>query len=361
MLDAVGVVVSYTVLLIPVVILHEVGHLLAAKVTGTWVREFGLGLRPRILKLFKWGETVFSLNALLPLGGFCDMTAEEGEEPPNGLTSMDEQPPLTRIIVVAAGPLLNLALAFLLAIGLFMVGTPQIEKSDIFITSVVPDSPASDLGLETGDEIVSINGVEIDTPGILAREIQKGGDLDLRYIQEEGGVKEGVTSPNDEGLIGIRFEARNVEISMKPRRFLEATRAGTFYFLRMVKRIVLLPVIVVQDNSESLSFQGLWSVGKSSQDVIQESVERNTLYPLFLFAFVINAGLGVLNLYPIPALDGGHVMFALVEIIRGGKRVNRKTETIITRAFYYAVIALSIWLTVRDFIVGTQEINLFPG
>ncbi len=192
-------IIAFALVLIPAVIIHEFGHLLAAKAAGITILEFGIGFPPRALKLFRWGETEFTLN-WIPLGGFVlplgedfvkpvseeqvqrdkvklearysedqakEKSADEAAERVRKIAkpmSVNEAKPLSRILFMAGGALANFVSAFLLFIVIALIGLPQFAGARVTVAYVTPDSPAAVAGLQARDVIEKLNGENFNTP-----------------------------------------------------------------------------------------------------------------------------------------------------------------------------------------------------
>ena len=156
------IIIAFIVLLVIVVSLHELGHFLTAKRLGVKIEEFGIGLPPRIFGI-KRGETIYSLNAI-PLGAFVKT---HGEDDPTVPRSLASKGPWSRLAIYAAGPLVNILLAFILLSAFLMVPTNVISGNGVMVCSVVSDSPAQAADIEPGDIILEMNGKPIHKDGEL--------------------------------------------------------------------------------------------------------------------------------------------------------------------------------------------------
>ncbi|OQA16774.1 MAG: Regulator of sigma-W protease RasP [Chloroflexi bacterium ADurb.Bin360] len=329
-----GMVVGFLVALVPLIIVHELGHMFTAKALGVWVREFGIGFPPRILKLFQWQETEFTLN-WLPLGGFALMEGEAqmAEVEPGVIEvktpeqlahaaeaqrhSLFAQPPLRRLPIFFSGPLTNIILAWLLAIAIY------IPARQVRISAVAPNSPAELAGIQAGDAIVSIGeqpvmGVQtvIDFVGA-----HLGVEIPLTVRRDNVDVALSLTPranpPEGEGAIGIGLYEDIVSRDIQKVPFTQSIALGTRAFIDAVRQIARLPIDLISGVLPWAVARpiGIINISRLSYEVIQLSAESKTLIPILGLLMSVSLSLGIFNLLPVPALDGGHMLFTVVELV----------------------------------------------
>ncbi len=294
---------------------HELGHFLAAKVMGVYVKVFSIGFGKKIAS-FQWKDTEWRI-AMIPLGGYVQMKGQEDFDPT--AVSQDEDSyntkrPWQRIIILLAGPFANFVIAFLLfwAIGL---GGPRVLLP--VIGQVVKDSPAYMAGLESNDTITNINGQPIETWEDMAKAISGSkGSIDLlvergQYIHNFTITPQMREAKNDfnetiqRRMIGIGASGASKELPVENAfgYAWEKTLWASTIIFGGVQRLILGDV-------PAKELGGVISIVKITADASAEG-----WMAVFFFAALISVNLGVLNLLPIPALDGGHIMFNLYEMI----------------------------------------------
>jgi len=335
------------------IIIHEFGHFIAAKLFGVEVEEFGLGFPPRAVKLFTLGGTIYSLN-WIPLGGFVRPKGENDPTVPGGLAAAN---PWVRIVVFAAGPLANfLAAIILFSIIFTRVGVPDISQT--LVVQVVEGSPAAAAGLQSGDILAALNEVQITGPEILQAEVALNLGKETRITYQRGDQVLQTTliprenPPAGQGAMGIEYSHPTVKVGP-----LQAIGMGSVALYDQVVQILTLPGRLIQgtvapEQARLVGYKGMYDIYQNFREadaeaaVAEESAAGlNTLY----FFASISLSLGLLNLFPIPALDGGRILFALPEIIFR-KRIPQNAENVINFVSFAMLILLMIYINVQDFI-----------
>ncbi len=314
------VTVPFLVLLGVLVFVHELGHFLVAKRLGIKVLKFSLGFGP---KLFGWqrGETEY-LVSLIPLGGYVKLHGENpDEEQPveDPERAFSSRPVGHRMAVVAAGPAMNFGLAVLVFGVLNLFGTPVALP---VVGTVAEDMPAAEAGLQPGDRILAVDGVPVDSWDAMADRIARSGGKELRLEVARGGVdRTVVVTPvlrTSHTLLGEVVEKPMIGIS--PSGAVEVRREPAWK----------APWLGVRETARwtALTFEvvGKMLIGRVSPRTLGgpiaiaqmagETAQAGTVSFLFLLA-VLSVNLGVLNLLPIPILDGGHLFFFGIEAVRG--------------------------------------------
>ena len=303
-----------------VVIAHEFGHFLLAKANGIHVQEFAVGMGPSILS-FKKGGTVYSLK-IFPIGGACLFEGEDGlASEGDGEGSFLKASVWGRISTVVAGPVFNFILAFVIA--LIMVNMKDIIAiRDPVITNIVEGDAAEAAGMQDGDRIISLNGEKLGLYQEIPLYMQatySGGDVEVVY--ERGGTRYTTTvTPQFSETAGIYqlgvsnseyIEPKGIETLKYAWYEMRYSVKATFKSLGMISKgkvtrkdvagPVGIAVNVVGKTYESVKVYG-WS---------------SVLLSMLNIMLMLSVNLGILNLLPIPALDGGRLVFLLLEVIRG--------------------------------------------
>ncbi len=294
---------------------HELGHFLAAKAMGVYVKVFSIGFGRKIAA-FQWKGTEWRI-AMIPLGGYVQMKGQEDLDPTarsNDDDSYNTKKPWQRIFILTAGPFANFLLAFFL-FWFIALGGPQVLSP--VVGEVLKDSPAQLAGLESGDIITQINGVAIETWDEMAEQIgESEGSIDFQ-IERKGYLQHLVITPemrearNDfnetvqRRMIGIAAagESKSLEVENSLSYAWDKTVWASGLIYGGLKRLLLGDV-------PAKELGGVISIVKVTADASDQG-----WMAVFFFAALISVNLGVLNLLPIPALDGGHIVFNIYEMI----------------------------------------------
>jgi len=345
-------VLSVLLVLGGLIFFHELGHFLAARALGMGVPTFSLGFGPKLLRKV-WGKTEYCVSAI-PLGGYVSLAGQdEGEEMPAGFgeeENFSSRPPWQRLIVVAAGPLANLLLAWLLCWGLaYSYGEVEIRPK---VGALEENSPAAQAGMQPGDVILAVNDVAIQNWQQLAAQIaaSRGAGLQLDVAREGRSLSLAVTPVpvmrksifgEDEPSFRIGIRAAG-EYAIRELGFFEAAvsgvaRSGAMISLtwqgivKLVQRVVPLeqvggPIMIAQ------------MVCKQAQEGVAGVLALTAL---------ISINLAVLNLLPIPVLDGGHILFLSLETLMR-RPLHRTIRDATTRLGFVVLIGLMLLATFND-------------
>lgn len=350
-------IIAFLVIFGIVVIAHEFGHFLLAKRGGIKVVEFSVGMGPTIFKFYK-GGTRYALK-LLPIGGACMFEGEDGiyEEKEDGKSesgtlerpegSFQEASPWVRLSSVFAGPLFNLLLAFFLS--MIVVGYAGVNTTEV--VEVSEGYPAKEAGIQSGDVITRVNGSRVH----LFREISiacalnsTGKDITVEY-ERDGQKMEAVLQPqyNDQQgmyMIGITGGVYD------DCRGLSVVSNGYYWARYWVKYTMTSLKMLVTGNISKDDVSGPVGVAAVIGDVIEESSPEgflSVLMNLTNFAVLLSVNLGILNLLPLPALDGGRIVFILLEIVRG-KPVPPEKEGMVHFIGFVALMILMVFVLYND-------------
>ena len=291
------------------VFVHELGHFITAKLTGMRVDEFALGFGPKIISKQK-GETVYSIRCI-PLGGFNDIAGMTKEENTAGKRGYCEKSIPKRMIVIVAGSMMNLLLPVFIFWGVFFFNGVATPSNEPVLGGVATGKAAEKAGLLKGDRILSINGKEITSWKEVVENVQTAkGEMTIGY--ERGGEKNTVTleSAYDEmyqrNMIGIMGTTISTPVG-----FIDA-------FTMSVKHTVDIIFQMIAELGRLLSkFSGDGLAGPVGVVHMTGKVAEMGIVPLLNFTAFLSLNLGIINLLPIPVLDGGHFLALMIEgIIR---------------------------------------------
>ncbi|MBI2333951.1 MAG: site-2 protease family protein [Chloroflexi bacterium] len=350
------------------IFVHELGHFIAARWAGIEVEEFGFGLPSyKLATLFRWKGTEFTIHAL-PLGGFVRPKGENDPNVPGGFGAAN---PWKRLVVLVAGPLMNLLTAIIVFSALIAYeGVPQ--PGSVKIDTVADNSPAQQADLQPGDIIVSINGQEVTDIQPAIDIIRANLDKPVEMVVNREGEMVTITatplstrSPQQGALgIGLTYPTR-------PATFVESLTGGATITGLQAATIVYLPIALIQgiiapDQARLVGFKGIYDLFNFSvqEDVTsrQEAAEvqstsgatasKPTNFTLNLIG-VLSVSLGVFNLFPIPALDGGRILFTLPEIFFK-KRIPTEWENMVNGIAMLLLIGLMLFVNIMDFVNPAQ-------
>ncbi len=332
---------------------HELGHYLTAKAFGIKVEEFGFGFPPRMVKLFKIQETVFSLN-WIPFGAFVRLSGENDPSVPGGFGSAK---PLARISVLLGGPLMNLLFgAILFSVMFSQTGVPDTSK--VIISYVEESSPAQQANLMVGDQIIRINQQDIHSSEELVAIVQanKGSEVSITILrgQETLTVRAvpRVNPPPGQGALGIGMTNPLTQTSWLqtiPLSF-QATIEQSRMILETPGRLIRNEI--PSEQARPVGPVGIYSLFSQAREIDEENAASTNpfdrLFTLRLMT-IITIALGLTNLLPLPALDGGRILFVLPELIIR-KRIPARYENFVHMIGFIALLLLMFYITAQDII-----------
>ncbi len=325
---------------------HEFGHFVAAKLLGVRVDEFGLGFPPRIVTLFKAAGTRFSIN-LLPLGGFVRLAGEDDPSIEGGLASANKR---TRAAVLLAGPLANVIIAFLAFTSAYRYAAPDFNR--VMITAVEPRTPAEMAGILPGDLIISVDETPIVGFETMSAAVSKRLGEKIQIILERNGERITIALvprteyPEGQGPIGVTMGNPTREVGWG-----EAASIGLQSAFMQFNEIIHLPSKLIKGEIEPeearlTGFKGMYDM-ISWAGAIDRSAQRPFL-TLNLIG-IIGIGLAIANLLPFPALDGGRLLFILIEIVLG-RRLEPRYEGLAHTIGFFLLIVIFIYVNYLDFV-----------
>lgn len=463
--NGLAALIAFALVLIPAVVIHELGHFLAGKAVGITILEFGIGFPPRIGRLFTWRETEFTLN-WLPLGGFVrplgedivrqkdddDVDLDRLEAQERGITelkSVNDAKPLERILFLSSGAIANLISAFVVFVAVGMLGVvgvrvhavyvdsesplgqaglqsndviesvgdktfinaeelfiylnelPQGETVDLTvfrgedgdqiiipytvpdtgvaaatvsrdfvqIAGVVENSPAAEAGFEAGDLITGFNNENIDSIGELIRLTNEGvGETVSVELLRSGesittSLVPRVDPPEGEGAMGIEINTvtrdaatgviyqpilQQVIVHLS---FSEAVQYSVMRFNNLFSAIIDLPRDIARNGATASDLRPVSIVGISQFGgvFLQQSIEEQRPVSLLNYIAVISIALGLTNLLPLPALDGGRILFVLIEMVRG-RPIPPEREGLVHLLGLVFLLSLTVVVIINDII-----------
>jgi regulator of sigma E protease len=467
--DFLSAVIAFVLVLIPAILIHEIGHFTAAKMIGVAVLEFGVGIPPRMVRLFRRGETEYTLN-WLPLGGFVLPLGEDFVRPVDAetverdrsrldvadeiarrkLKSLPEASPLQRIFFMAAGATMNFLMAFVLFAVIALIGIPQIVGSSVDIPYVNSDSPLAAAGLQSGDVILRLNGGYFETSQDFLTQLYAHNGQPVTLLVQRGDEQEpieitytpqleaaepvtnsyvrvvGVVEDSPAGQAGLlpgdiivaingasfastdELKARTtgnagrsmaltiqrgdetLEVSLVPREtfpegqgamgvairpafedsglgmifqegagqevivtqsLAESLQYGARQIGAIVSAIVRIPsqIISQEISPEEARPIGIVAISQVGASALRQSVEQNTPILILNYIAMINVALGLTNLLPLPALDGGRIVFVLLEIVRG-RPIAPEREGLVHLIGFALLLSLFFVITVNDLV-----------
>ena len=321
-----------------VIMVHECGHFIAAKRSGIKVLEFAFGMGPQIFKK-QFGETVYSLR-LFPIGGFVSMEGEDEES--DSSRSFNKAPIAKRMLTLAAGALMNFLLGIIVLCVLVNMQDAITSKT---VSSFYENSSTQASGLQIGDEIISVNGRRCFIADDIIYEFYRTQDGTADIMVRRGGEKIELqnvvfeTYEDEEGQqqLVIDFTVEPVE-----KNFFSVLKEAFAWTISLARMIFLTFVDLLTGNVAVNELSG--PVGIVS---VISSATRIGLRPVLLILALITINLGVFNLLPLPALDGGRLVFLFLEMVRG-KPVNKKYEIFVNAAGFIALMGLMLFTTFND-------------
>ena len=336
--------VIFVLVLGGLIFVHELGHFLAALRVGIKIKEFGLGFPPRLFKIAEWRGTIFTLNAI-PLGGFVRPVGEEDPTVKGGLAAA---PIRHRLAVLAAGSMMNALVSFLVLVAGFSTAWPD----RVTIMAVASGSPALRAGLRAGDVVVSANGRPIHVPSQLAKitwanlgesvdmELDRQGDIFVTAVVPR------TEWPEDQGPMGITM-TWEIATYPVPQAMVRAVQEIGF----QAREMALLPIHLItnQINADEVRFVSPVGLKAINDQAVAVAFELGALFPVLQVVAVVSLALGITNLLPIPALDGGRILFVLIEAVRG-RRISPEREGIVHFVGMAILLGVMTMLVVQDLV-----------
>lgn len=353
-------ILTFIVILVVLIVIHELGHFVAAKISKMRVDEFGIGYPPKLFGK-KVGETEYTINAL-PFGGFVKIYGEDMDHTSDdSARAFSNRPRILQAFVLSAGVLMNIILGWVLIAAVLLSGAPRAltpeqvpQASDVAltITYIVPGSPADDAGFLPGDEIVSSVSTESSFEGVTADafishigesegvtvfvDVNRGGTVETIEVVPEGGIIDG------QGAIGVGL----APIGVLQTGVLEALGDSFVVTLSLLRDITIgIGTLIVDAFTLSADLSQI--AGPVGIAGVVADASENGLIPLLSLTALISLNLAIINLLPVPALDGGRLLFVAVESI-----IRRPIPAVVAQTAntigFLLLILLMVVVTISD-------------
>ena len=330
---------------------HEMGHFLAAILQGIYVDGFSIGFGPSIIQK-KYKDITYSFRAF-PLGGFVSFPDEEQNNiDPKDPNLLKNRPIIQRVIVISAGVFANLLLAYtILIINISSIGIPYAPEPGILVLAIQPDKAAYNAGLQPGDKILKIKNEKLGIGDIavsdLVKQIQNSSGQEISVeIERESSIKSLTLVPqyiNGKGTIGAQLQPNIRKETKKTKNIFELFKYTNEEFSSLlIKTIQGYKGLVTNFSSTAQQLSGPVKIVEIGAQLSEQGGTG-----ILLFAALISINLAVLNSLPLPLLDGGQLLFTLIEGLRG-KPVPIKIQIAVTQSSFFLLVGLSVLLIIRD-------------
>ena len=356
-------VILFFVVISALIVIHEFGHFIAARLFGVRVEEFALGFPPRIASIVR-GETRYSLNAI-PIGGYVKLTGEEDPSDPKSLAGRSIP---VRATILTAGVFMNLALTLVL-FAVFFTFPPEVVGTQVIVSHVESNSPAQSAGMLPGDVFLR-KDISLDSSTLILEQ-PAGSDLyggqpidSLRDVIDytEANLGNEVTfllargntpvivrltprasPPPEQGPMGIGVGVSGGEVVT---RFSPSFSVIPESFRQLYRFVVTLGEAVGNIFTSAEGREGI--AGPIGIAQVTGEVAKTGILPFVGFVAILSLNLAIFNLLPIPALDGGRLLFVMIEWVRGGRRVPPQKEALIHLMGFIALIGIILLISLSD-------------
>ena len=336
--------IAFIIVIAVCVIVHEYGHYITAKILGVQVHEFAFGMGPAILQHRNKKTKMLWSWRLFPIGGFCRLAGmneeEEGESVISG-KGFEEQAAWKRFLILLNGSLFNILLAVLL-MAAFLYGHGVLDMDSTKIGEIMSGFPAEIAGLKAGDEVLSVNGEKVSKWREMSEKVR------VESLKNENVTLE-VKRGNENLTLNIKIpmneEYGRPMLGVSPSHarygFFKAIKSSLGYTYRMTLMMMrgFYELIMRRQEADVTGPVGIASMSGKAM--------REGFWDFLTFIAIIALNLGILNLFPIPALDGGRILFVLLEMILR-RRLPNKVENWIHTAGFAILISLMILITCKD-------------
>ena len=348
LLGVLGPILAFVFMLTPLIVVHELGHLIAARKFGVNAPEFGIGFPPRIATFFKDAKTELTINAI-PIGGFVRLAgAEEGDRRPGGWNHASLR---AKIAIMVAGVAMNFFAAIII---LTIVFGPMSERAEVYLAEVQAESPAATAGMVPGDRLTAINDVVLEMQGAPLSNLRNlaGEEVSVTLLHADGRA-ETVTvylrtldEAKDRGVLGVTIE-KVIAAGPLNRGLPDAVRMAVWESASVASGLLdalwKLASSPFQNDADAPALSG--PIGLSV--VVAENAGRLGIAGLLHFAGILSVNLAVLNILPIPPLDGGRVATVVLRRALGERRGVRAERNLQIVGLALMLLLFS-WITLGD-------------
>ena len=348
------------------ILVHELGHFMAARVQGIHVNRFSIGFGPVLWK-YQGKQTEYALRAI-PLGGYVGFPDddEESDIPANDPNLMKNRPILDRAIVISAGVIANFVFAYLVLLVMTLsVGIGTVDQAGVKITKILePNAPAAVAGLQAGDIVLSANGIKFDT-GLTTLDrfqtlIAKKANQSVDLVVDRNGknilmslLPEGEAG---KGKIGVRLDFTGKPHRRAVHNLGEAFDSATQSFERLVVMTVQgLKKLATNFQATAGQLSGPIAIVAMGSELVKSDAAA-----LFDFTAIISINLGIINILPLPALDGGQLVFLAIEALRGGKPLPEELQNNVMQGGLVLLLGLGVVMIFKDSFNLLQQSGLSP-
>jgi regulator of sigma E protease len=342
--------ISFIILLSVLIFVHELGHFLAARIAGVGILKFSLGFGPKIIGK-KIGETEYVLS-WIPLGGFVKLLGESGNEelsPEDEKRSFYKQSRWKRMLIVLAGPVFNFLLALVIFIIVSMYGLPNLTAD---LGEVQKESAAFEAGMMNGDKIITIGGRKVvfweDIKPIIAESqgkemeivVQRGAEKKHFLIKPRLSKAKNIFGEEESTyLIGVSPAGKTIIEKMNPWDAIIASASKTWYISKLT---VISVVKMLEGVISPRTLGGPIFIAQVAGAQVKEGI-----IPFIFFMAILSINLGVINLFPIPVLDGGHIFFYIIEIVTR-KEISVKVKEMSQQIGFVILLMLMLFVIFID-------------
>jgi len=350
-------ILATIIILSVLVFIHEFGHFITAKLSGMRVERFSIGYPPRMVGK-KIGETDYCIS-WIPFGGYVKISGmvdesldKESMEKEPGPREFRSKPWISKFLVISAGSLMNILFAFIVFLTLpFITGVPDQYSSEPIVGEVIEGRPAAKAGLQSGDKIVSIDDTNIESWNQLTDIVyaSSGKELLFTYVRNDSTHSVHITPVEEKVLVNEQGDIKTVgligigrKVTMRSIGFFEGIGVGVHNAFMITKLfgISIYKLITGQQSIKTLG--GPIAISKMAGESA-----RGGLLTFFQFMALLSLNLGILNLLPIPVLDGGHLVYLIIEGIIG-KEIPAKVKLVIQQIGMVLILALMIFVIYND-------------
>jgi len=342
---------AFLIILSVLIVIHEFGHFIMAKSMGVCVEKFSLGFGPKLVS-FKYKDTEYSIN-IIPLGGYVKMAGDNWDEYKGRPHEYLSQKVGRRAAIVFFGPVFNYLLSFLCFCLVFFAGYPTLSSN---VGELMDGYPAKEAGVLVGDEIIKVDDEEIKYWEDLQANIYKkteAEEVDLTIRRDGKELKLNLV-PKIEKMKNVFGQEETIAlIGIKPTQDFIKVRYNLFDSIKLAfQKIIFITTItykaIFRMVTGSLPFKESVTGPLGIFFITDKMVNLGFSYVLNMVA-VLGVSLAIFNLLPLPILDGGHILFLIIEKLRG-KPLNRKTDEFINRLGFSLIIFLAVLITCNDLV-----------